>query len=75
MSLKDNFIEEVIRIVDCWSFETCAYCKEGMLVSIEGMLDYRCNKCGRAMNPTIYLGEIAKAVYNYREKCENTDPK
>jgi tRNA(Ile2) C34 agmatinyltransferase TiaS len=75
MSLKDNFIEEVIRIIDNWSFEACVFCKDGMLESIEGMVDYRCNKCGKAMNPTIYLGEIAKVVYNYREKSGNDELK
>ena len=75
MSLKDEFIKEIIKIVDNWSFETCAFCKDGMMVSIEGMLEYRCNKCGRAMTPSTYLGEIAKLVYNYREKFENDEIK
>ena len=73
MSIKDEFIKEIIRIVDCWSFESCAFCKDGALISIEGMLEYRCNKCGKSMNPAIYLGEIAKLVYQYREKFENNE--
>lgn len=69
-SFKENFIEEVIKIVDRWSFDRCAFCEEGIMVSIVDMLDFKCNKCGKAMSPTIYLGEIAKAVYDFRELFE-----
>ncbi|MHA1985634.1 MAG: hypothetical protein ACW98D_03245 [Promethearchaeota archaeon] len=41
------------------------------MVSIEGMLDFRCSKCGKTMNPINYLGEIAEIVYHYREQLEN----
>lgn len=67
-SEEEKFIEDVIRIIDRWSFEQCAYCENGTLVSIEGMLDFRCSKCGETMNPIKYLGEIAKTVFNYREE-------
>lgn len=71
MSSKEKFIEEIIKIIDRWSFEQCAFCDDGTMVSIEDMLDFRCDKCGKSMNPIIYLGEIAKAVFNYREQQEN----
>jgi len=70
-SLQDGFIKEVIKVIDRWSFEQCALCDEGTMVSIEGMLDFRCSKCGETMNPINYLGAVAKIVYNYREKREN----
>ncbi|MFX1323584.1 MAG: hypothetical protein ACFE8N_01410 [Promethearchaeota archaeon] len=38
------------------------------MVSIEGMLDFKCSKCGESMNPVKYLGEIAKIVFSYREQ-------
>lgn len=65
---QEKFIEDVIRIIDRWSFEQCAYCEDGTLVSIEGMLDFKCSKCGKPMNPVEYLGQISKIVFNYREK-------
>ncbi|MFX1410622.1 MAG: hypothetical protein ACFFA6_09730 [Promethearchaeota archaeon] len=68
MSSKENFIEQIIRIIDRWSFEECAFCDGGTMISLEGMLDYKCNKCGKSMSPITYLGEIAKAVFNYREQ-------
>jgi hypothetical protein len=64
---QENFIDDIIKIIDRWSFEQCAHCEDGTLVSIEGMLDFRCSKCGKPMNPLEYLGEIAKVVFNYRE--------
>lgn len=70
-SKDEKFIEDVIKIVDRWSFELCAYCSNGILVSIEGMLDFKCSKCGKTMNPLKYLGEIAKTVFNYREQHTN----
>lgn len=69
---REKFIGELINIIDRWSFEHCAYCEAGSMVSIEGMLDFKCNKCGKSMNPINYLGEIAKLVFNYRDKLENT---
>ena len=68
MSTQEKFINNVIKIVDRWSFEQCAFCEDGTLISIEGMLDFRCSKCGKTMNPINYLGEIAKIVFDYREK-------
>ena len=68
LSLQEKFINNVMKIIDRWSFEQCAFCEEGILVSIEGMLDFKCSKCGKPMNPVNYLGEIAKIVFNYREQ-------
>lgn len=67
-SLQEKFINDVIKIIDRWSFEQCAFCDDGTMVSIEGMLDFKCSKCGETMNPINYLGAIAKIVYNYREQ-------
>jgi hypothetical protein len=69
---QKKFIEDVIKIIDRWSFEQCAHCDDGTLLSIDGMLDFKCSKCGKDMNPSEYLGEIAKSVFNYREQLENT---
>lgn len=68
VSIQENFIDKVVKIIDRWSFEQCAYCDNGILVSIEGMLDFKCSKCGKTMNPVMYLGEIAKTVFSYREQ-------
>lgn len=69
-SLQEQFIKKVISIIDRWSFEQCAFCDDGTMVSIEGMLDFRCTKCGENMNPINYLGALAEVVYNYREQGE-----
>ena len=68
ISNQRESIEEICKIIDRWSFEQCAYCDEGFLISIDGMLDFKCEKCGKTTNPLNYLGEIAKIVYSYREK-------
>ena len=70
-SNQEKFIKDIIEIIDRWSFEQCAHCENGTLVSIDGMLDFKCSKCGKNMNPTEYLGVIAKIVFNYREQLEN----
>ena len=70
-SAQEKFINDIIEIIDRWSFEQCAYCEDGTLVSIDGMLDFKCRKCGKTMNPTEYLGEIAKTVFKYREEITN----
>jgi len=72
-SVKQKFFEDISNIIDRWSFEQCAYCKDGILISIEGMLDFKCSKCGKTMTPIIYLGEIAKIVFNYRENITNSN--
>ena len=69
-SLEEQFIKDIIKIIDRWSFEQCAFCDNGTMVSIEGMLDFRCTKCGETMNPINYLGALAKIVYSYREQRE-----
>jgi len=71
LSVQENFIEDIIKLIDRWAFEQCAYCDDGALVSIEGMLDFRCSKCGKSMNPLEYLGEIGKIVFHYRENQHN----
>ena len=68
ISLQEKFINDVMKIIDRWSFEHCAFCEDGILVSIEGMIDFKCSKCGKTMNPVNYLGEIAKIVFSYREQ-------
>ncbi len=68
VSNQEKFIGKVVKIIDRWSFEQCAYCDNGTLISIEGMLDFKCSKCGKTMNPVMYLGEIAKTVFSYREQ-------
>jgi hypothetical protein len=68
---QEKFIKEVSKIIDRWSFEQCAHCENGTLISINGMLDFKCSKCGKDMKPAKYLGEIAKIVFMYREQFEN----
>lgn len=72
---QEKFIKNIMEIIDRWSLEQCAYCENGTMVSIEGMLDFKCIKCGETMNPLTYLGEIAKKVFNYREQLENIKSK
>lgn len=72
---QEKFIEDIIKIIDRWSFEQCAHCENGTLISIDGMLDFKCSKCGKTMNPAEYLGEIAKTVFTYREQLENLKSK
>ncbi|MFX1477134.1 MAG: hypothetical protein ACFFCI_03280 [Promethearchaeota archaeon] len=67
---REKFIKEVIDVIDRWSFEQCAFCENGTMISIEGMLDFKCNKCGKPMNTLTYLGEIAKTVFKYRDQLE-----
>ena len=71
VSIQEKFIKEVIEVIDRWSFEMCASCDGGTMVSIEGMLDFKCSKCGKTTAPVTYLGEIAKSVFNYRDQLEN----
>ena len=66
-SQDKKFIERIINIIDKWSFDMCAYCENSSLISIEGMVDYKCENCNKKMNDGLYLGEIAKIVYDYRE--------
>ena len=68
---QEKFIKAIIKVVDRWSFEQCAFCEDGTMVSIEGMVDYKCSRCGKTMNPINYLVEIAKIVFNFREQLEN----
>ena len=34
---QEKFIKKVIKVIDRWSFEQCASCDDGTMVSIEGM--------------------------------------
>ncbi len=72
-SIQEEFIEKIMKVIDKWSFEMCAFCDDGAMISIEGMVDFKCNKCGKSMTPVAYLGEIAKAVFNYRDQLENSN--
>ncbi len=69
--VQEKFINDIIKIIDRWSFDQCAFCEDGIMVSIEGMVDFKCSKCGSTMNPLKYLGQIAKIVYNFREQNPN----
>ena len=73
ISEEKKFIEKIIDIIDRWSFEMCAYCENSSLVSIEGMVDYKCENCKKKMSDGLYLGEIAKIVYDYRENKINME--
>lgn len=68
---KLKLADEIMHIIEKWSFEFCAFCDPGTLVSIDGMVNFRCIKCGRAMNDGIYLGEIAQKIFDYSEKHEH----
>jgi hypothetical protein len=72
---QENFIKEIIKVIDRWSFEQCAHCENGTMVSIDGMIDFKCSKCGKPMTPTEYLGEIAKITFSFREKNRNFNDK
>jgi tRNA(Ile2) C34 agmatinyltransferase TiaS len=68
--VHEKFVKEVINVIDRWSFEQCAFCENGTMISIEGMLDFKCSKCGKPMNTLTYIGEIAKTVFKYRDQLE-----
>ena len=74
-SKEITFIKKVINIIDKWSFEMCAYCENSSLISIEGMVDYKCENCKKKMSDGLYLGEIAKIVYDYRENQYKNEQK
>ena len=64
----DDFIEKLFTIIDKWSFDMCVFCDNASLITLDGMVDYKCEKCKKKMSDGVYLGEIAKLVYKYREK-------
>ena len=68
-------IKAILKVIDRWSFEQCAFCEDGTMVSVEGMVDYKCTRCGKTMNPVNYLVEIAKIVFNFREQIERNNEK
>jgi tRNA(Ile2) C34 agmatinyltransferase TiaS len=68
MTGKNEFEEKVLKLAEKWALKQCAYCDPGTLVSVEGMLDFKCIKCGRTMKPELYLEEFVKLVSKYREQ-------
>lgn len=66
MAEKD-ILSEIMKIVDKWNFEECAFCDHGNLVPLEGTSRFKCEKCGKTIFEGTYLGEIAKILYNYKE--------
>lgn len=67
MISKDEFDEKVLRLAEKWALKQCVYCDPGTLVSVEGMLDFKCINCGKTMKPELYLEEFVKVVSSYRE--------
>jgi tRNA(Ile2) C34 agmatinyltransferase TiaS len=65
---KDEFEEKVLKLAEKYTLRQCIYCDPGTLVSVEGMLDFKCIKCGRTMKPELYLEEFVKLVSKYREQ-------
>lgn len=67
-SVEHEFIEKIIKVIDKWTYDHCAFCDPGTMVSIDGILEFRCINCGKSMNDSIYLSEVAKLVYEYKDK-------
>ena len=72
---KIEFIKKVMKIIDKWGLEFCPRCDPGTLASIDGLLDFKCIKCGKAMTDRDYLDEILKIVNEFREKFDPTNDK
>jgi len=66
--MEYEFIERILKVVDKWTNDLCVFCDPGTLVSKGGMEEYKCGKCGKAMNDNIYMGEISRLVFEYRNK-------
>ena len=64
---KDEFEKQVLRLAKKYTLKQCIYCDPGTLVSVEGMLDFKCISCGKTMRPEIYLDEFVKIVSSYRK--------
>ena len=58
-------MERILTLIEKWNNHHCAYCEPGTLVSIEGMTEFKCIHCGKAMTDRIYLEEIQKIVGEY----------
>ncbi len=67
MITKDDFDDQVLKLAEKWALKQCIYCDPGTLVSVEGMLDFKCIKCGKTMKPELYLEEFVKLVSSYRK--------
>ena len=64
---KDEFDKKVLKLAEKYSLRRCVYCDPGTLVSVEGMLDFKCINCGKNMKPELYLEEFVKIVSSYRK--------
>ena len=64
---KDEFDQKVLRLAEKYTLKQCVYCDPGTLVSVEGMLNFKCIKCGKTMKPELYLEEFVKIVSSYRK--------
>lgn len=73
MIKKDEFEEKVLKLAEKWALKQCVFCDPGTLVSVEGMLDFKCIKCGKTMRPEIYLEEFVKLVTSYRKQMGIND--
>ena len=62
MISKDEFEEKVLKLAEKWVLKRCAFCYPGTLVSVEGMLDFKCIKCGRVQPWFCYL-LYSRAIY------------
>ena len=70
---KDDFEKKILRLAQKWTLKQCVYCDPGTLVSVDGMLDFKCINCGRTMKPELYLDELVNLVSKYREHMEVKD--
>ncbi len=61
---SDEFKEKIFIIIDRWSFETCIFCDNRSLISLDGLKEPVCENCKKKMTDGTYLGEIAKLVYD-----------
>jgi len=70
---KDEFDDKVLKLAEKWALKRCVFCDPGTLVSVEGMLDFKCIKCGKTMKPELYLEEFVKLVSSYRKLIRISD--
>ena len=70
---KDEFEKQVLRLAEKYTLKQCVYCDPGTLVSVEGMLNFKCINCGKTMRPELYLEEFVKIVSKYRKTMGISD--